>query len=88
MKLRPFSYAFVPGPETHIGYDGYVMFVKASSLIATPICFAVYYDSEPKVWYLNPVASSLLESQELLEICLELFQCRISDIEDLLRKKL
>ena len=86
MKLNPFSYTLIPGPRTHIGYDGYMIFVKADSDVSPSLCFAVYYDSEPKVWHISPVAYGNAGTQESNRMCVELFQCRMADIQDLLKK--
>lgn len=86
MKLRPYSYSLTPGPATKIGENGRVMFVTGESIIAEPICFAVYYDSDLHVWHLSPIAYKETEYAVGYEICLELFACREADIQGLLKK--
>ena len=86
MKLRPYSYSFQAGPPTRIGERGLVMFITGESPISSPVAFAVYFDDSLYVWHLSPVVYKYTNYAQSHEICLELFACRQSDIQALLKK--
>ena len=80
MKLLPFSYTFHAGRETKIGYDGYMMFIRATSPISSSIAFAVYYDGEPAVWHISPLPFGETGLADCTELCEQITKTRYDEI--------